>query len=167
MQNLSDWTCFFAFAFGFSLGNYLGIIIEKKLAMGMAVVQIITNRDADDLVDHLRGANFGVTSMDGQGATGKVQIVMSIVKRKQLPTVIELIETHSPGAFYAVKDLQSASEGIFPTPSKQPGLVPLPLFKLMRLVMPADKQLELPAQGDSGADDRAEEAREPEPAVFR
>jgi uncharacterized protein YebE (UPF0316 family) len=167
MQNLSDWTCFFAFAFGFSLGNYFGIIIEKKLAMGMAVVQIITNRDADDLVDHLRAANFGVTSMDGHGATGKVQIVMSIVKRKQLPNVIELIETHSPGAFYAIKDLQSASEGIFPTPSKQPGLVPLPLFKLMRLVMPADKQLELPTQGNESADQRAEEPREPEPAVFR
>jgi uncharacterized protein YebE (UPF0316 family) len=166
MQNLSDWTCFFAFALGFSLGNYLGIIIEKKLAMGMALVKIITNRDADDLIEHLRAANFGVTSMDGQGANGKVQIVMSIVKRKQLPAVIELIETHSPGAFYAVKDLQAACEGIFPTPKERPGLMPLPLFKLMRLVMPADKQLNLPGHSDVSASNRAEESREPEPAAM-
>ena len=137
MQNLNDWTCFFAFALGFTLGNFLGIIIEKRLAMGTVFVRIITHLDAIALIEKLRAAHFGVTSVEGQGATGKVQVVLTVVKRKQLPMVVALIETHHPGAFYAVDDLQSASEGIFPTPQERPGLVPLPLFKLMRFVMPS------------------------------
>jgi uncharacterized protein YebE (UPF0316 family) len=167
MQNLNDWTCFFAFALGFTLGNYLGIIIEKKLAMGTVFVRLITHRDAGALIEQLRTANFGVTSVEGQGVTGKVQIVMTVVKRKQLPVVVALIEAHHPGAFYAVDDLQSACEGVFPTPQERPGIVPLPLFKLMRLVMPTDKQPELAGQSDYRTDHGANQSREPEAVAPR
>ena len=130
MQNLSNWECFIAFALGFTLGNYLGIIIEKQLAMGTVNVRIITHRDAGDLIGQLRSANFGVTSIEGYGATGKVQIVMTVVKRKQLPVVIALIETHHPNAFYAVEELQSAYEGVFPSRTSNPGSLALPLVRM-------------------------------------
>lgn len=136
MQNLSNGACFIAFALGFTLGNYLGILIEKMLALGTVIVRIITHRDAAALVEQLRAANFGVTSVDAYGATGKVQIVMTVVKRRQLPEVLALIGTHHPNAFYAVDEVQSANEGIFPTPKGRPGIVPLPLFKLMHFVLP-------------------------------
>src|ERR1700693_3306783 len=42
MQNLSNIGCYAAFASGFSLGNYLGVLIEQKLAMGDSVIRIIT-----------------------------------------------------------------------------------------------------------------------------
>ena len=129
MQNLDDWTCFLAFAIGFTLGNLFGILIEKKLAMGTVSVRVITPRDAGVLIAQLRAANFGVTSVDGQGATGKVQIVMTVVKRKQLPEVVSLIETYHPHAFYAVDEVQSAYEGVFPAPRERPGIIPMSLFK--------------------------------------
>ena len=34
MQNIGDSLCFIAFALGFTLGNFLGIVIENKLALG-------------------------------------------------------------------------------------------------------------------------------------
>jgi uncharacterized protein YebE (UPF0316 family) len=114
MQNLDNGICFIAFALGFTLGNFWGILIEKKLALGMAIVRIITNRPAHALVEQLRSAHFGVTSVEGRGSTGPVQIVMTVVKRRQLDKVFDLIETHHPNAFYAVDELQSASDGIFP-----------------------------------------------------
>lgn len=131
MQNLSDWNCFIAFALGFTLGNYLGILIEKRLALGMAIVRIITHRDATTLIDQLRASDFGVTCVEGIGSRGKVQIVMTVVKRKQLPEIVGLIETHHPGAFYAVDELASASEGVFPAAKKGPGILPLPISKLI------------------------------------
>jgi uncharacterized protein YebE (UPF0316 family) len=137
MQNLSDWTCFIAFALGFTLGNYLGILIEQRLALGTAIVRIITHRDAAGLIEQMRAANFGVTSVDGEGATGKVQVVMTVVKRRQLPEVVKLIETHHPGAFYAVDELQSAQEGIFPAEKAKPGLVPAPFQLIGKKVMRA------------------------------
>jgi len=131
MQNLDDWTCSAAFAIGFALGNYFGICIEKWLAIGTVIVRIITHRDADALIDRLRAANYGVTCIDGEGASGKVQIVMTVIKRKQLPSIIAMIQAHHPGAFYAVDDLQSASEGIFPTPKPTHGAIPVPIFKVL------------------------------------
>lgn len=135
MQNLSDWSCFFAFALGFTLGNYLGILIEQALALGTSIVRIITHRDAAELVERLRRADFGVTCVEGQGATGRVQVVLTAVKRKRLAEVIALIETHQPGAFYAVEEVQSASEGIFPAGAERSGLTPLPLAKSLGKAM--------------------------------
>jgi uncharacterized protein YebE (UPF0316 family) len=131
MKNLNDWSCFSAFVLGFCLGNFLGILIEKKLAMGMVNVRIVTHRDPSDLVEQLREANFGVTCVEGEGATGKVQIIMTVIKRKQQPLITALIDLYHPGAFYAVDDVQSASEGIFPVPRERPGMVPLPFFKVI------------------------------------
>jgi len=113
MQNLSDPYCFLALAVGFTLGNFFGILIEKKLALGMAIVRVITNRPSETLIEELRAARFGVTTIEGRGASGPVQIVMTVVKRRQLDEVCGMIEAHQPSAFYAVDELQSASEGIF------------------------------------------------------
>ena len=90
-----------------------------------------TAGDPELLIDKLRAANFGVTCVEGEGVTGKVQIVLTVMKRRQLPEVVALIETHHPGAFYAVDDLQSANEGIFPQPKARPGIVPISLGKTL------------------------------------
>lgn len=134
MQNLDNWTCCVSFALGFALGNWLGIIIEKWLAMGAVTVRIITHRVADTLIAALRDAGFGVTTLTGEGASGAVQIVMTVIKRTQLPDVIAHIEMHQSGAFYAVDDVQSANEGVFPMPKERPKVVPMPLAWMLRLV---------------------------------
>ncbi len=168
MRDHSDWSCFIAFALGFALGNYLGICVEKRLALGTVIVRIITHRDAGALIMRLRNANCGVTAVEGHGATGKVQIVMTVVKRKQLPEITALIETHHPSAFFSVSDLQAASEGVFPQSKERPGIIPLPLASLIRLVMRrVHEPAELTAQCDGGADGGACQAGEPEGATLR
>jgi uncharacterized protein YebE (UPF0316 family) len=119
MQNLKDPACFLAFALGFTLGNFMGLRIEKLLALGTVVIRVITHRDATDLIAALRSASYGVTCVDAQGATGAVQIVMTVVKRKQLAGVVALIESHHPQVFYAVDEVQAAAAGIFPAMAKR------------------------------------------------
>jgi uncharacterized protein YebE (UPF0316 family) len=155
MANMNNWRCSLAFALGFTLGNLLGIVFEKKLAMGTVIVRVITHRNVFALVEQLRAANFGVTCVEGQGGTGRVQIVMSVIKRRQLPEVIALIETQHPNAFYAVDDVQTACDGIFPMPRERPGIFPFPLGKLMRSMMPKE-QPELTAHRYGCTDGAAE-----------
>src|SRR5271169_6738861 len=50
MHNLNDPFCFLGFAGGFTLGNYLGMLAEKWLALGTVVVRTITRKDATGLV---------------------------------------------------------------------------------------------------------------------
>lgn len=114
MRNLDDVGCFAGFAAGFSVGNYLGILIEKRLALGTQVVRTITTRDTTDLVESLGAAGFGVTRLDGQGATGPVQIVFSVIQRRELGRTLAIIRQFDPQAFYSVEDVQVAAAGIFP-----------------------------------------------------
>src|SRR6516164_4348286 len=72
MQNLNNIGCYLGFAAGFTIGNFCGVYIEKKLAIGTVVVRAITTRDAGELIVRLRAANYGVTSIDAQGASGPV-----------------------------------------------------------------------------------------------
>ena len=39
MQNVNDPGCFLGFASGFTMGNFLGVLIEKRLALGTVVVR--------------------------------------------------------------------------------------------------------------------------------
>ncbi len=112
--DLADWSGFMAFALGFTLGNFLGILIEKKLALGSLKLDVITQRDAGMLLRDLRAAGFGATIIEGRGASGPVDVIMTVIRRKQLAQVLAIIEGFDPSAFYAVNEVQSTSAGIFP-----------------------------------------------------
>ena len=128
MKNLSDFRCSLAFAGGFTLGNYLGILIEQKLALGSVVVRTITSKDATPLVERLRAADYGVTVLDGQGGTGPVEVVFTVVPRKELDNVLALIKQFDANMFYSVDSLQSAGAGVSPLPRRRGwGVIPSPL----------------------------------------
>ena len=65
-QNLSNLGCSAAYAGGFSLGNYLGVLLEEKLAVGSVLLRVITRRDAAPLIQNLAAADYGVTRLDGR-----------------------------------------------------------------------------------------------------
>jgi uncharacterized protein YebE (UPF0316 family) len=114
MQNLNDFSCSFAFAAGFTIGNYLGVLIDQKLALGCLVVRVITSHDPADLVEGLTLAGFGVTSVDGRGATGPVRIVLTVIPRRAQGAVVALLRQFDPQIFYSVDSLQTAAAGVFP-----------------------------------------------------
>ncbi|HOY09430.1 MAG TPA: DUF2179 domain-containing protein [Candidatus Omnitrophota bacterium] len=115
-NHLTNIACYFAFAGGFAMGNFVGIILEEKLAMGLEVVRVITKKDGTELVEFLKTRGYGVTSVDAQGTTGKVNIIYTIISRKDHRTVIDIIHQFNPRAFYSVEDVKSVSEGVFPIP---------------------------------------------------
>jgi uncharacterized protein YebE (UPF0316 family) len=125
MQNLSDPGCFLGFAGGFTLGNFFGVLIEKWLALGTVVVRAITRRDPADLIESLRAAQFGVTSLDAEGAKGPVKVVFTVVRRKELEDVLVLVRQFDPNAFYSVDEIQEAGPGIFPERRRMRGAFPL------------------------------------------
>ncbi len=114
MRNLDDIFCSVAFAGGFTLGSFCGVLLERILALGTVVVRIITSKDADGLATRLHEAGFGVTSVEGQGATGPVKVVLSVVPRRRLSFVTALLKEIDPKVFYSIDDIQAASAGVFP-----------------------------------------------------
>jgi uncharacterized protein YebE (UPF0316 family) len=114
MRNLNDLRCSAAFAGGFTLGNYLGVLIHDKMAIGHLVIRIITSKDASELVQGLQTADYGVTCVDAMGAKGPVQIIVTVIKRRDLPRVLEIIKGFDEEVFYSVEDLHSTAKGVFP-----------------------------------------------------
>lgn len=124
MKNLSNPACYVAYAAGFSLGNFLGVFLESKLALGNLFVRVITRRDTAELIATLQSSGYGVTTVGARGATGPVQIVLTVIKRKDWEIVRAIIRSFDPKVFYSVDDLQSAAEGVFPTARRARGLLP-------------------------------------------
>jgi uncharacterized protein YebE (UPF0316 family) len=151
MQHLSDAACYVAFAGGFTLGNLVGLLLENRLALGTLVVRVITGRDAVGLVEQLRAAGFGVTSLEGQGAAGSVTVVLTLVRRKELPAVVGLVRAFDPRAFYSVDEIQAAEAGIFPAErGRGRRLIPFPLPLLPRASGAAAPRLPEALHADEG-----------------
>ena len=124
MSRADNFVCYFAWAGGFAMGTYVGMRIEERLALGMQVIRIITSEISEKLINALRDANHGITIVDAQGAIGPVKMIFSIVQRKYLKEVVEIIEKNQPNAFYSIEDVRNAAHGVF-----QPGARKMALIK--------------------------------------
>jgi uncharacterized protein YebE (UPF0316 family) len=114
MNNLNNPACYIAYAGGFAMGNFVGIIIAEKLSLGVVLLRVITQKDATELIQSLSSEKYGVTSVDGHGAHGKVNIIFTIVPRKEIQKVVDIIKKFNPKSFYTVEDIGFVEEGIFP-----------------------------------------------------
>jgi uncharacterized protein YebE (UPF0316 family) len=89
------------------------MMIEEKLAIGMLVVRVILVKDECRLRERLSSAGFGVTVVDALGANGEVKIVYTIIKRKELDEVLEIITKCNSKAFYSIEDARTVNQGVF------------------------------------------------------
>ena len=114
MKNLSNPACYIAYAGGFAMGNYVGIRIADRLSLGVVLIRVVTKEDASQLVELLKSANYGVTSVDGHSTAGQVKMVFTIVPRKEIKRVADLIRKFNPKAFYSIEEVSFVEKGIFP-----------------------------------------------------
>ena len=114
MKNLSNPACYIAYAGGFAMGNFVGMWIAEKLSLGVVLIRVITKKDAAELVGYLKSADYGVTSVDGHGTAGQVKIVFTIVPRREVKSVADLIKKFNPKAFYTIEEVGFAEKGMLP-----------------------------------------------------
>lgn len=102
------------YALGFATGNYVGSIIEEKLAFGYVTVQVIPHADGDHgLVAALRNSGFGVTVLTGEGKESLHAVLLVSARRKELPELLKKIDSNAPHAFVTVLDARMVQGGIF------------------------------------------------------
>lgn len=114
MQNLNNYMNYIFYALGFAAGTYLGMYIENKLSLGLVLVRVITQRDATELLDHLRTNDYVATSVDAEGNLGPVKVFFLVVKRSELEKLSKVINKYNPRAFYTVEEMKYVKGGIIP-----------------------------------------------------
>jgi uncharacterized protein YebE (UPF0316 family) len=126
-ENLNNWACYIGFAAGFAMGNFVGIIVEERLAIGYELIRIITSKDAEDLISALREKGFGITSIRARGKKGDVGILYSIISRSYLKDFVSFMKKYNPRAFYTIEDIRFVNDKTFRPVNKS--IVRKKLFK--------------------------------------
>lgn len=103
-----------AYALGFACGNYIGIIIENKIALGKIAAQVVLKGDNNqELIGILRENGFGVTVINGCGREGNSQILHMAINRKDLEHLKEIIYDYDEKVFITANSINPISGGYF------------------------------------------------------
>ncbi len=119
MRGVNSLVAYLAYAAGFAAGNYVGMWVEGRLAIGKLMLRTILPGDTQELADALHEAGFGVTRSEALGANGPVSILFTAINRKDMPVVVGIIHHRYPKAFLTVEELRSTEAGVFPQPIRQ------------------------------------------------
>jgi len=108
-----------AYAGGFATGNYVGGLIDNRLAIGYLTLQLFINvKNHEQVADTLRDEGFGVTSVCGCGRDGEKMILFVTLKRKDLKKAQKTLDGICPEAFYNIYDARYIRGGVFPGKKK-------------------------------------------------
>lgn len=111
--NASSWISYVAYAAGYATGNYVGILVENKIAFGYQLLRVYTKQGGRELAQLLNKNGFGSTLIRGEGAVAEVDIIDTVISRKSQKRVISIIDSFDPNAFYLIEDIRSKEKGIF------------------------------------------------------
>ena len=113
MQNLDNYINYIAYAAGFATGNFVGMIIEEKLAMGIMMIRVFAHEKGPELVQILNLNGYGATVVEASGARDRVHLIYTIIQRNELANVLNIITNFNPRSFYTIEDVKAVNEGIF------------------------------------------------------
>jgi uncharacterized protein YebE (UPF0316 family) len=103
------------YAGGFATGNWVGLWIEGKLALGVSAMQVFTPSHGAEVAQTLRGIGHGVTEFMGKGKDGAVEVVYSVVKRKDAMAAMEAVHRLDEDAFVTLGEISAIQYGwMFP-----------------------------------------------------
>jgi uncharacterized protein YebE (UPF0316 family) len=108
------------YAGGFSTGTMVGLWIEEKLAIGLATMRIISRRTDAQMATNLRALGCGVTEFIGAGREGKVDVVYTVVHRRDIGRVLDEVERLDAEAFVTVEEPREIRRGwMYTTPRRR------------------------------------------------
>jgi uncharacterized protein YebE (UPF0316 family) len=111
VRNVDNIWLVLGYSAGFAAGTLVGMTIEEHLALGWTVVRVISSDLSKRVVDALRTAGFGVTEMAGHGMKGDVGIFEVVVRRADLPKVLQMVDQVDGKAFVTVEETRRVYRG--------------------------------------------------------
>ncbi len=100
-----------AFAGGFAAGNAVGILVERKLAMGTAVVRIISTTHGTEIARAIREDGRDVAVFDGEGVDGAVTLVYAVAPRRQTRQMLQRARSIDPSLVYVSEPAHESFQG--------------------------------------------------------
>mgnify|MGYP000847784982 FL=1 len=109
----NDLVSYLSYAAGYATGNYVGILLEQRIAYGVILCRIYTGKNGTNLVKLLKEKGYGATMIPAKGSVAEVDIVETVVERKEMKNLEKALGEFDPNLFYIVEDLRTKQNGIF------------------------------------------------------
>jgi uncharacterized protein YebE (UPF0316 family) len=104
---------YIVYAGGFATGNYVGMLLEAKIAIGYQSIRIITSKKVSALPLVLRDEGFDITTVEGLRTAEEVILLYTVVPRGNVERVIEIVNLFEPSAFITIEDVKSHLTGFW------------------------------------------------------
>lgn len=111
VRDLSNVVNILAYCAGFSAGTFVGIRLERRMAFGHVTLRAYSAARSRLVASALREAGFGATLNWGEGLTGPVGVVSTVVPRKHANAAHEVVRSIDPEAFVIADETRSVSRG--------------------------------------------------------
>lgn len=108
LQNLSSPAYAISYALGFATGNFVGMTLEQWVAFGRQVVRVFT-REGAKIAAQLRSEGFRVTSFQGEGRDGPIDMLFIEVPRRKTSDITLFARELDPKCFYIIEDVRETS----------------------------------------------------------
>jgi uncharacterized protein YebE (UPF0316 family) len=86
------------------------MLLESRLITSYMTVNVIAAR-GHDIALRLRDAGYGVTETVGEGRSGAVTMLRSVVTHRDVPKVVNIVREMQPDAFVAVEEARAVYRG--------------------------------------------------------
>ena len=107
------------YSIAFSVGVFMGSVIENYIAMGRVLIQtIISKENSAPLVNALRQKGYAVTTMNAQGRDSEKTVLMIFANRKGNEELIKEIHNLDSSAMIITNDVSTLKGGTISTVRK-------------------------------------------------
>ncbi len=130
LAHLGEWTNVLAYAGGYAAGNYVGIWLEARLALGFQAVHCVSHQADQPIATVLAAAGWQVTTYPAERNRRPAQHCVVVAPRRWAAEVIALARNADPEAMISVEEVRHVAAGMGPCPLERPvrnwsaGLVP-------------------------------------------
>lgn len=109
------------FALGFSLGNVLGILLERRIPLGNLTLRIVGGEVVRELAQGIRDLGLGATVLKGEGRNGEQWMLFSFMPKRYLKQVMAIVKPHRERLFYTLDYGGSSNRILLPASAQSAG----------------------------------------------
>lgn len=111
VNDLENFVNLMSYCLGASVGSYVGMMLDARLITSYMSVNVVSTTQGHTIATRLRESGHGVTETIGRGQGGEVTLINSVVNKKDVPSVLEVVHAVDPKAFVTMGEAAAIEQG--------------------------------------------------------
>ncbi len=102
------------YSLGYATGNVVGIIVERKIALGVIILKIFSQKFGREIAAEFRKIGQIITTFEGEGRDGPVLELYLVCRRRDLKWMLPKLFEIDKSAFYVIEQARDVRKILKP-----------------------------------------------------